>query len=272
VRTARRLGNAVLLSHDGYSHTSPLDPSTCVQRATSAYLVRLATSPRGTVCTSDRQPFDPEFGEPLPWAVAPDGPLVVTARGTPVTTHRIHTISREVLGFVGEEPHGTWLARSDFVLEHLPTLGVPLHAVDALERGEYYALTFTCRLAATLELDPADLFSESDVRAEPAPAVHALTSLLAAHPAGIADVELCETLGIYLATLRGLRGLARRRLRPAGLTILVTRGGTHRLVGSRKPRDTALPKCLASPARSRGMPPPLLYDIVTAQGNRGWSD
>jgi hypothetical protein len=66
VRTARRLGNAVLLSHDGYSHTSPLDPSTCVQRATSAYLVRLATSPRGTVCTSDRQPFDPEFGEPLP--------------------------------------------------------------------------------------------------------------------------------------------------------------------------------------------------------------
>jgi hypothetical protein len=53
-----------------------------------------------------------------------------------------------------------------------------------------------------------------------------------------------------------LRGLARRRLRPAGLTILVTRGGTHRLVGSRKPRDTALPKCLASPARSREMPPP----------------
>jgi pimeloyl-ACP methyl ester carboxylesterase len=66
VRTARRLGNAVLLTHDGYSHTSPLDPSTCVQRATSAYLVHLATPPRGTVCPSDRRPFDPEFGEPLP--------------------------------------------------------------------------------------------------------------------------------------------------------------------------------------------------------------
>jgi hypothetical protein len=56
----------VALAHDGYSHTGPLDPSTCVQRATSAYLVRFATPPRGTVCPSDRQPFDPEFGEPLP--------------------------------------------------------------------------------------------------------------------------------------------------------------------------------------------------------------
>ena len=30
-RTARRLGNAVLLTHDGYSHTSPRDPSACVR-------------------------------------------------------------------------------------------------------------------------------------------------------------------------------------------------------------------------------------------------
>ncbi|UGS34156.1 alpha/beta hydrolase [Capillimicrobium parvum] len=64
-RSARRLGNAVLLTHDGYSHTSPLDPSSCVKRAISAYLVRLATPPRGAVCRSDRQPFDPEFGQPL---------------------------------------------------------------------------------------------------------------------------------------------------------------------------------------------------------------
>jgi len=64
-RSARRLGNAVLLTHEGYSHTSPLDPSTCVERATSSYLVELATPPRGTLCHSDRQPFDPEFGQPL---------------------------------------------------------------------------------------------------------------------------------------------------------------------------------------------------------------
>jgi len=63
---ARRLGNAVLLTHQGYSHTSPLDPSACVTRAISAYLVRLITPPRGTVCPSDHQPFDPNFGQPLP--------------------------------------------------------------------------------------------------------------------------------------------------------------------------------------------------------------
>ena len=31
-RVARLLRNAVLLTHDGYSHTSPLDPSACVER------------------------------------------------------------------------------------------------------------------------------------------------------------------------------------------------------------------------------------------------
>jgi pimeloyl-ACP methyl ester carboxylesterase len=65
-RAARRLGNAVLLTHDGYSHTSPLDPSACVKSATSRYLVDLVTPPRGTVCASDRPPFDPDFGQPLP--------------------------------------------------------------------------------------------------------------------------------------------------------------------------------------------------------------
>jgi hypothetical protein len=65
-RTARRLGNAVLLTHQGYSHTSPGDPSACVRAATSVYLVDLTTPPRGTVCPSDRQPFDPDFGERLP--------------------------------------------------------------------------------------------------------------------------------------------------------------------------------------------------------------
>ena len=66
VRVARRLGNAVLLTHNGYGHVSFQDPSTCVEEASTAYLVHLVTPPRGTVCRSDRHPFDPHFGEPLP--------------------------------------------------------------------------------------------------------------------------------------------------------------------------------------------------------------
>lgn len=58
------LGNAVLLTHDGYGHISGSDPSTCVQRATTSYFVTLRAPSRGTVCPSDRQPFDPKFGTP----------------------------------------------------------------------------------------------------------------------------------------------------------------------------------------------------------------
>ena len=64
--TAARLGNAVLLTHSGYGHISFVDPSDCVLAAYRAYLVHLATPPEGTVCSSDRGPFDPRFGEPLP--------------------------------------------------------------------------------------------------------------------------------------------------------------------------------------------------------------
>jgi pimeloyl-ACP methyl ester carboxylesterase len=60
----RRLGNAVLLTHDGYGHLSKSDPSSCVIEATGRYLVDLSTPPPGTVCPSDRLPFDPEFGQP----------------------------------------------------------------------------------------------------------------------------------------------------------------------------------------------------------------
>jgi pimeloyl-ACP methyl ester carboxylesterase len=65
-RAARRFGNAVLLTHDGYSHTSPKDPSACVKSATSEYLVDLVTPAEGTICRSDRPPFDPDFGAPVP--------------------------------------------------------------------------------------------------------------------------------------------------------------------------------------------------------------
>lgn len=58
-RTARRLDNAVLLTHDGYGHISFTDPSACIERARTAYIVGLDTPRRGTVCASDRRPFDP---------------------------------------------------------------------------------------------------------------------------------------------------------------------------------------------------------------------
>ena len=66
VRAAHLLGNAVLLTHDGYGHLSFQDPSACVEHATIAYLIHLITPPRGSVCPSDRQPFDPDFDEALP--------------------------------------------------------------------------------------------------------------------------------------------------------------------------------------------------------------
>ena len=63
VHVAKLLGRAVLLTHEGYGHTSEADPSRCIAHATTIYLVDLITPPRGTVCQSDRQPFDPQFGE-----------------------------------------------------------------------------------------------------------------------------------------------------------------------------------------------------------------
>jgi hypothetical protein len=42
-RGARRLGNAVLLTDDGYGHLSRRDPSTCVVQTTGRYLMDLTT-------------------------------------------------------------------------------------------------------------------------------------------------------------------------------------------------------------------------------------
>ena len=70
-RVAHLLGNAILLTHDGYGHTSEADPSHCVEHMTSAYLVDLTTPPNRTACPSDRQPFDPQFNESLPVKAVP---------------------------------------------------------------------------------------------------------------------------------------------------------------------------------------------------------
>ena len=59
------LGNAVLLTHDGYGHTSTADPSACVERAERRYLVSLIVPKRGSMCLSDHQPFDPNFGKAI---------------------------------------------------------------------------------------------------------------------------------------------------------------------------------------------------------------
>jgi len=53
----QRLGNAVLLTMNGYGHPSYQEPSTCIDAARVRYLVDLVTPPRGTVCQPDKVPF-----------------------------------------------------------------------------------------------------------------------------------------------------------------------------------------------------------------------
>jgi hypothetical protein len=62
VRASQRLGNAVLLTLNGYGHVSFHDPSPCVDQARVAYLVDLIAPPNGTVCQSAKKPFAPGFG------------------------------------------------------------------------------------------------------------------------------------------------------------------------------------------------------------------
>jgi pimeloyl-ACP methyl ester carboxylesterase len=64
---ARLLGNARLLTFDGYGHTTDGDPSLCIDHAVTAYLIRPSTA-RQQTCQADRKPFDPDFGKPLPSA------------------------------------------------------------------------------------------------------------------------------------------------------------------------------------------------------------
>jgi hypothetical protein len=83
---ARRLGNAVLLTHDGHGHLSQRDPSTCVIQATSTYLINLTTPPPGTVCPSDRLPLRPRLRptRPLTWTPRGRARLSGVRKGDPV--------------------------------------------------------------------------------------------------------------------------------------------------------------------------------------------
>ena len=53
----QRLGNAVLLTLNGWGHSSFQVPSKCIDRARVRYLVHLRTPPRGTICQPDQVPF-----------------------------------------------------------------------------------------------------------------------------------------------------------------------------------------------------------------------
>jgi len=53
----RRVGDAVLLTLNGYGHPSYQVPSTCIDQARTRYLVDLVTPPEGTVCQPDQRPF-----------------------------------------------------------------------------------------------------------------------------------------------------------------------------------------------------------------------
>jgi pimeloyl-ACP methyl ester carboxylesterase len=53
----RLLGNAVLLTENGFGHLTLNDPSRCVLKWRIRYLVHLITPPRGTVCPANQPPF-----------------------------------------------------------------------------------------------------------------------------------------------------------------------------------------------------------------------
>src|SRR6185295_1285153 len=72
---ASTLGNAVLLTLDGYGHTSDEDPSACIQRDVADYLIGLATPPPATVCRADRLPFEPGYRSLSGCAADEAGPL-----------------------------------------------------------------------------------------------------------------------------------------------------------------------------------------------------
>lgn len=57
VAAEKLLGNAVLLTLDGYGHVSFTDPSACIDEARTAYLVDLVVPEPGTVCEPDGRPF-----------------------------------------------------------------------------------------------------------------------------------------------------------------------------------------------------------------------
>jgi pimeloyl-ACP methyl ester carboxylesterase len=65
VLASQRLGNAALLTLDGYGHTSDVDPSDCIDQAVTKYLITTIAPSSGTVCQPNHAPFDTDFDKPL---------------------------------------------------------------------------------------------------------------------------------------------------------------------------------------------------------------
>jgi pimeloyl-ACP methyl ester carboxylesterase len=61
VLAARTLGNAVLLTLEGYGHVSDADPSVCIDTAVKNYLITPTAPLAGNTCQPDHVPFDPNF-------------------------------------------------------------------------------------------------------------------------------------------------------------------------------------------------------------------
>jgi hypothetical protein len=57
VKMVKQLADAQLLTVDGYGHTAFLNPSTCANQYTVAYLVGGTLPPPRTVCSQDAAPF-----------------------------------------------------------------------------------------------------------------------------------------------------------------------------------------------------------------------
>jgi TAP-like protein len=49
----------LLTEDDGYGHLTFNDPSRCVDKARTDYLVKLEPPPRGTLCEANQLPFSP---------------------------------------------------------------------------------------------------------------------------------------------------------------------------------------------------------------------
>jgi hypothetical protein len=67
-KLARLMGrSAVLLTHDGYGHTSFGQPSSCTFAAIVTYLVKAVPPAPGTVCQADAPPFQPTPPTQIPY-------------------------------------------------------------------------------------------------------------------------------------------------------------------------------------------------------------
>ena len=67
VLAAHRLGNAILLTLEGYGHTSDADPSVCIDTAVKNYLITPTAPLAVNTCQPDHVPFDPNFEKVASW-------------------------------------------------------------------------------------------------------------------------------------------------------------------------------------------------------------